>query len=116
MTKSEHNRKCYMAHRERILESRITYRQENKEQIREYFRNYRRVYKYDYRERRRAYRNSPRGRETGLRRLYRFIENHPEYDLEFLERLVKINERTISLDQVRGNSERNLYDFVAIKA
>jgi len=47
----------------------------------------------------RRWSNTPLGRITALRGLYRFIENHPLYNLEYLERLLKINERTLELDR-----------------
>lgn len=70
-------------------------------------------YERKRKEQARRYSHSPAGRQKKLESIYRFIENHPEYNLEFLERLIKINERTVSLDARRGESDVNLYHLIA---
>lgn len=89
-------------------------------------------YREAKRERARKYRNSPRGKEVRriyaayyrktpsgqaahIKALHRFIENHPFYNLHYLESRLNQARRCLSLDQIRCNNGKravSLYDLI----
>lgn len=75
-------------------------------------RRYRRSAKGRITERRyrRVWVKTPKGRVNALKCLFRFIEKHPFYNLEYLERFVSIAEGTFSLDAAAKNS--NFYQIL----
>jgi hypothetical protein len=65
-----------------------------------------------YRASKRLYFNRPENRQRELERLFRYIENNPFCDITKMERIIKIYERTISLDESIGENFTR-YDLVS---
>lgn len=53
---------------------------------------------------------TPQGRANALKCLFRFIDRHPFYNLEYLERFIRIAEGTFSLDAAGNDS--NFYEIL----
>lgn len=55
--------------------------------------------------------SKPIYRQKEIERLYKYLETHPFCNMEKMERLIKIYERTTSLDKPIGD-DANLYHFI----
>ncbi len=65
------------------------------------------------REYRRKYFSKPENRQKELERLYAYIERNPFCNITKMEKLIKIYERTVSLDEQIGE-DLTRYDLIAV--
>jgi len=107
-TKQQFNREYYLRHRVEIFEGRRAFRSIHgqrqylvtPEKRRGYWLRWYGSNRDLYLAKKRLYSRTPKGVENQLERLYRFIDRHPEYDIAFLERMIKAAEQTVSLAAV----------------